>query len=64
MKWIAMIALVLAVLARTAWHSTIELSFPMNTTTRQGFPINVIAFWLLLAIATAFVAISYVKKHS
>ena len=50
-KWCAAVALVLALVVKFAWHSDIDLGFPVNSTTDIGYPLSTVVFWLLLAIA-------------
>jgi hypothetical protein len=64
MKWIATIALVLAVLVRAIWHSPVDLAIRISSTTHRGYPVSSIAFWLLLMIAIAFFALAYFRKSS
>lgn len=65
MKWIAIIALFLAVLARTIWwHSPYDLAIRISSTTHRGYSVSSIAFWLLLVIAIAFFALTYFRKSS
>ena len=54
MRWFAASAFILAIIVKTAWHSSIELGFPVNSTTDIGYPISAVAFWFLLAIALLF----------
>ena len=64
MKWIAIIALSLAILAGTIWHSPYDLATPISLTTHRGYPVSSIAFWVLLVIAIAFFASTYFRKSS
>jgi hypothetical protein len=50
MKWLAVIAFVLASLARFAWHSSFGLAIRLNATTHRGYDINIVLFWILLLI--------------
>lgn len=54
MKWLAVLAFVLALLARFAWHSSFALAFRLNATEHRAYDINAILFWILLLIGLAF----------
>lgn len=63
MKWCAIFSLILAAIVRFAWHSQIELAFPINATTHRGYPIRLIVFWLLLVTGVSLALIAFVR-HS
>jgi hypothetical protein len=63
-KWIAMVALALAVIVKPAWrHSYTALAVPMNATTRRELiAMNSLAFWILLVIGLTFSVIALIKR--
>jgi hypothetical protein len=62
MKWCAAVALVLALVVKFAWHSSIEFGFPINPTTDIGYPISTFVFWFLLALAVLFLLVDLLKS--
>ena len=47
-KWLAVVAFILALVARFAWHGSTDIAIPVSSDMHRGFPINVVVFWLFL----------------
>jgi hypothetical protein len=52
MKWCAIISFALAILARFAWRSSIDLAYRSSPSTHRAISLNVAVFWVLLAIGS------------
>lgn len=62
MKWCAAVPLALALVVKLAWHSSIDLGFPVNATTAIGYPISTFVFWFLLALTVFFLMVDLLKS--
>lgn len=62
MKWLAAAAAIVALVLRSAWHSSVAIAFPVGSNTHRAFPISSVVFWLLIVICTALTLISILKR--
>jgi len=62
-RWLALIVAVLAIPCRLATrHIPIDLGVAVTSQLHRGIPMGIVLFWLLLALSTALICISFLKK--
>lgn len=62
MRWIGIVALMLAVLVRFGWRNSPDLSFSVNASTHEGYPVSLLMSWVLLMVGVSLLSLSLAKR--
>lgn len=63
MRWIAIAAVVLAVIVRFAWRSRVSIAIPVAQDTHRAFTMSAIVFWLLVLTSIVLVGLSFATSR-
>jgi hypothetical protein len=64
LKWFGIFLIALGILVRFSRQLPVAISFPVNVSTRIGYSINMIVFWILLLLGLALFVASFRSRTS
>jgi len=64
LKWFAIFLIALGILVRFSRQLPFAITFPINASTRIGYSINSILFWILMILGLTLFVVSFRSRTS